>query len=199
MQSICNEKMEFTFDEETGKLVSIRNLVTGNEYLNGDKESGNPFALYYDFTRDFEISVEDCRALDAPDGPASITRRVLRPSDELDVTFSSSDNKDKPSLDIAYKDPAGQWRAELTICLKPGEVISRWGLKVTNLGSSPAQLMGIFPFISGLKLGDGGDNLMVVNRQAGYIQPLWSYEGGIYGNSVPTALSSLCTRSATCE
>ena len=40
-----------------------------------------------------------------------------------------------------------------------------------------------FPLLSGLRLGSGDGNLMVVNDQAGYVLPLWAHSGGTYGNA----------------
>ena len=37
--------------------------------------------------------------------------------------------------------------------------------------------------LSGLRLGSGDGNLMVVNDQAGYVLPLWAHSGGTYGNA----------------
>ena len=54
--TIENGSAAFSFDRGSGALVSVRNRVTGNEYLQGTAERGNVFAVYYDFTGEFEIT-----------------------------------------------------------------------------------------------------------------------------------------------
>jgi len=73
--------------------------------------------------------------------------------------------------------------ATLTVRVSRGSAGSLWRLKVKNAGTESRELMASFPLVSGVRLGDGRKNLMVVNDQAGYILPLWSSGGGIYGNS----------------
>ena len=56
VETIENGSAAFSFDRGSGALVSVRNRVTGNEYLQGTAERGNVFAVYYDFTGEFEIT-----------------------------------------------------------------------------------------------------------------------------------------------
>ena len=58
LEIIANNKLQISFNKTTGKLVSIRNLQTGNEYLNAANDCGSPFAVYYDFAQDYELHAE---------------------------------------------------------------------------------------------------------------------------------------------
>lgn len=193
LESISNENMEFSFDKSNGKLVNIRNLVTGNEYLNGSIKSGSPFAVYYDFIRDYEITCDKNGTPWKGADPAAISDNIFSPTESTSVNFKRINTPKTNSLKVTYIDTQGDWRVELTVKLKPaGSISSVWSIKLTNIGPSPASFMMVFPFISGLKLGDGKRNLMIANDQAGCSVPLWSKRGGIYGNSTQMSMQWGC-------
>ena len=69
----------FSFERRSGALVSVRNRVTGNECLQGPVQRGNPFAFYYDFSGEFEITGSERESPHAATLPAAITRSVFSP------------------------------------------------------------------------------------------------------------------------
>ena len=77
LETIENGSAAFSFDRGSGALVSVRNRVTGNEYLQGTAERGNVFAVYYDFTGEFEITGAERESPHAATLPAAITDSVF--------------------------------------------------------------------------------------------------------------------------
>ena len=197
-EGIENRYVRFCFDRATGKLASVQNRVTGNELLQGDARIGNIFCAYHDFCREFEIAHVKPGAA-PPRGyvfranygrtpfratmPSEITRQTFSPSGGCVASFRARRGTASSSLRITYTDENSRWQASLGVSLKDEETSSIWKMSLKNIGDDPAELMVSFPLISGIKLGSGNRNLMVVNDQAGYILPLWSNEGGIYGNA----------------
>ena len=188
---ISNQNAIISFEQATGKLIGIKNLITGNEYLNDEVESGSPFAVYYDFKKDYEITRDEHGVFSIGDNPAEISNKVFSPFvPNCKIDFCASEDTDSSELKIIYFDKDSLLQAELAIRLK--EDRSTWSLKLTNSGESPRKIIGVFPFFSGLKLADGQHNLMAVNDQAGYVLPLWSSKGGIYGNSLQMSMQWGC-------
>lgn len=176
VETISNEYLEFSFTSDTGSLIGIRNLLSGNEYLPEKGVTDNPFLVYYNFFKEYEYGCAEISG-----DPKTISNKTFPPSFNIKVSFQRKEDGEKKVLKIVYTDSFGQWKSEITVSLKARTTSSQWKMSLTNIGNSPEQFMGIFPLISGLKLGDGGKNLMVVNDQAGYISPLWSRKGGVYG------------------
>ena len=46
-----NRQVELRFDKESGALVSLRNRVTGDEYLKDASAEGNPFRVWAGITK----------------------------------------------------------------------------------------------------------------------------------------------------
>lgn len=192
VETISNEYLEFSFVGSTGGLVSVRNLLSGNEYLQRKIATGNPFLVYYGFFKEYKFYHASNLGNDDTGGdPKDISNKTFSPSADVTVGFTRKDTKGAKVLRIVYADTDGQWKSEITVSLKAG-ISSQWKMKLTNTGNSPEQFMGAFPVISGLQLGDGKSNMMVVNSQAGYIRPLWSHAGGVYGNSTQMSMQWGC-------
>lgn len=180
---IENKKVKLSFDDETGKLTSIINKVTGNEYLKGPTPTGNVFCIYHDFIKEFEIFAPKGSTPCFANIPREISRQVYEPSDETQISFTRRKTEKRHSLYITYRSDTSKIQAKLAVSMPFESEITDWKLTLKNNGESAVELMPSFPVFSGVKLGDGRRNLMVVNDQAGYILPLWSAVGGIYGNA----------------
>lgn len=170
------------FDTKSGCLTQIRNKATGNELLAGREHSGNVFKIYFDFDRTFDISGADGRTPEDADLPGEISRAAFSPASGT-AEFSRLQGADGDGLTIIYADQATDLRAIISVVLHNERPAALWSLKLSNGGKEPRSVMSSFPIFSGLSLGTGKNNLMVVNDQAGYVLPLWSSEGGIYGNA----------------
>ncbi|MFH0797775.1 MAG: DUF6259 domain-containing protein [Candidatus Omnitrophota bacterium] len=191
VEKISNGLLEFSFEASCGELVSIRNLRTGNEYLNEPGRQGNPFAVYYDFFQDFELTC-DRDGFRSGSNPGTISRKTFSPGECSIMQFRRVKTRNSHLLKIIYTENTGLWKAELSVRLKSGSTRSAWNLTITNTGKTPMSCMVAFPFICGLRLGNGRDNLMVANEQAGYIFPLWSRRGGIYGHGYQMSMQWGC-------
>ena len=77
-QILASDTLELGFDGLTG-LISVRNKGAGNEYLNGPETEGNPFRVYHDFDREFEISAPKGRTPNKADLPGDISRMAFSP------------------------------------------------------------------------------------------------------------------------
>ena len=185
VETIENDHVAFSFDRHTGTLVSVVSRVTGNEYLQGSAERGNVFAVYYDFTGEFGITGSDRESPHAAAMAPAIADSIFSPFQASTPTFARRRTGAAQILTIRYDcaDPSMPLRASLSVSLAAGSDRSIWSMRLTNTGTAPVACMGSFPLISGLRLGNGSNNLMVVNDQAGYVLPLWAHSGGTYGNA----------------
>ena len=169
--TIENGSAAFSFDRGSGALASVRNRVTGNEYLQGTAERGNVFAVYYDFTGEFEITGAERESPHAATLPAAITDSVFAPFQAGTPRFARGGSGDIRTLTVEYDcgDRSAPLRARVGVSLGSDADSSIWSLALTNIGAAPVTCMCSFPLLSGLRLGSGDGNLMVVNDQAGYV------------------------------
>lgn len=145
---ISNQNAIISFEQATGKLIGIKNLMTGNEYLNDEVEAGSPFAVYYDFKKDYEITRDEHGVFSIGDDPAEISNKVFSPLvPNCKIDFCASEDTDSSELRIIYFDKDSLLQAELAIRLK--EDRSTWSFKLTNSGESPREIIGVFPFLAG--------------------------------------------------
>lgn len=200
VQTISAGTGEFSFDAISGALISIRETVTGTECLNGDKGRPGPFAVFHDFERQFAI--ERSRPGSMPTvcaDPETICRRAFDPRSNPKVSFDRRAEGDAETLTVRYEDDVTRLRATLSVSVRDNEDSSTWALTITNGGSDQMQLLPVFPLFGGVRLGEGLDDLMVANDQAGYICPLWSKPGGIYGNGGQMSMQWGCVFSHDAE
>ena len=180
---LSNRSVRFGFERDTGRLVSAINRVTGNDCLRASNEAGNVFCVYYDFAKEFEITGAPGMTPYAAPKPSNICHRVFSPREAHVVAMDEKRSGAFRSLTMTYADEDGQWRVKLTVTLVGESPSSIWKMNLENTGPSPLECMCSFPRIGGVSLGNGRRNMMVVHDQAGYILPLWSATGGIYGNA----------------
>ena len=183
LEIIENKRISLGFNPETGALASIINKQTKNECLQGPDRTGNIFCVYSSFHKEFEITAPGGGTPCIADMPADIAGRQFAPGRSATVSFNRRETDVRKTLTITYKSESDGLLAKVTVAIDEDSTSSNWKLALKNTGTDPVELMPSFPFLSGIKLGDGKRNLMVVNDQAGYVLPLWSAEGGIYGNA----------------
>ena len=80
VETIGSSRVRFTFDARTGRLTGARNLVTGNECLGGAGGPGNPFCVYSDFRREFEITGPEGKTPHEAVLPRDIAGETLEPA-----------------------------------------------------------------------------------------------------------------------
>jgi hypothetical protein len=173
-----NETMRIALDARTGELVSLKNVVRGDEYLKDRANNGGPFRIFSDFRGDFDVSAKG-----APVDPAGIAGAMIDPLKCRLASRSFRRTLTGMALELTYEDTTGRWRVDLEVWLPDHGNTSEWNLKITNISPVVNVLMTAFPDISGFRLGpEGGTNLQTTLRGGGEIAPAWSAEGGIYGN-----------------
>jgi hypothetical protein len=186
-----NGLLKIAFDRSSGQLVSLKNLITHDEYLKDPGGSGNPFRLYLN-----------------PDKlPRMVTAtfpwRVAVPKETEDFGGKIVETGQCALLDSLFdhKDGAGHLRLlseisssglafELTVKLADNEDTAEMQLVVKNTGNKAVQMMTAFPYLTGLGLGeDRSTNLAVKMKKHGIPgEPAWSdpepgkySNGGVYG------------------
>ena len=178
-----NSAVSFEFNKDSGALASIRNKATGNEYLQAPSTTGNIFSVGYDLQREFEISGREGMTPTRADLPAEIAGKLFVPSTDLQVSFNRKGTPETPSLSIDLLSVETGLVANVEVVLEADGPVSTWSMTLKNGSRDPIELFCSFPVFSGIRLGDGQGNLMVAHNQAGYVLPLWAWEGGIYGNA----------------
>jgi len=170
---IESDEMRIVFDRHTGCLSSLRNRVTQDEYLKELKKPGNPFRLYSDLVRPFELE----------DDPADIAATASDPRSCRVVSASRVERDAGRGIRLVSRDSANRWETRLEVVAASASSAA-WTLEVVNAGSKPAKLMVDFPHLNRVWPGKSRwKNLATAQDQAGYISPAADYKGGIYGNS----------------
>jgi hypothetical protein len=162
---LCNRRLLLVFDKKTGRLAQITNLETAGDHLRAQPTGGNLFAVYHDFTGLFDISAGTPRT--ATD-PQTITRSAFSPAEASSVSFRRARSAATERLAIAYRGERS--RATVAFSLARDAEAVRCSLRLTNADTVPATFIAVFPYLSGIRLGRGKNNLMVVNDQAGYVR-----------------------------
>ncbi len=191
-ETLGNELFDFAFDDATGRLVGIHNLVTGGKCLQAVPAGGNPFAVYTDFTGEFVVPVNPNRVLDQPLDPETFSMGLFAPSEGVRADFSRETRAGGEALTITYSRPNQPLVARVTVKVRSADPASRWSFSLTNTGAEPVTVMAVFPFLSGIHLGDEMTNLMVEANQAGYVRPLWAARGGVYGGGAQQSMQWGC-------
>jgi len=196
VRTVSNGRMSLSFDARTGALLAIRNLETGGTCLNAGRSAASPFAVYHDFHREFDVELRSGYGTNRITPPAKIA------SSEFSAKRATAEFRGQGSRTrIAYQNPDQPWRAELTVEAGEGKDFVRLRLKVTNVSDQPRAMMAVFPYLHGIRLGDGRKNLMAVNDEAGYIRPLWAKPccdyrhpeaGGIHGCGMQVSMQWGC-------
>ena len=169
---IESEEMRLAFDRRTGRLVALLNKATQDDYLKEQGNHGNPFRLYSDFIRPFELE----------DDPGSIAATVIDPRSCRVTSVSRQEGSTGPGFRLVAQDPSNRWETRLGVVATSADT-TEWALEVVNVGSEPAKLMVDFPYLNRVWPGTNRrKNLATAQHQAGYVAPVEDCNGGIYGN-----------------
>lgn len=169
---IESAEMRIVFDRHTGCLSSLRNQTTQDDYLKEHANRGNPFRLYSDFIRPFELE----------DDPADIAATINDPRFCRVVSASRVERGTGRGIRLVARDAANRWETRLEV-VATNASSAVWTLEVVNVGSKPANVMVDFPFLNRVWPGKSRrKNLATVQDQAGYIGLAQDYKGGVYGN-----------------
>lgn len=214
-----NEWVSLGFDAEGGALTEIVNNKSGCAFISATGDSDGPFAVYHDFHAPFCFPHKPRSTPYHPVHPRDIATKVFR-ANGSSASFARSGSAGEPCLVITYNDPASSLKAIVTVTLRDTQV--RWQFTLHNTGREPIEVMSVFPVLGSLELrhrttapaaaGSGRDDvqdadrdtiqdsgtrpaehvMVVANSQAGYVTPLWTYEGGIYGNGHQMSMQWTC-------
>ena len=169
---IESAEMRIVFDRHTGSLVSLRNQATQDDYLKEPGNRGNPFRLYSDFIRPFELE----------DDPAAIAATASDPHFCHVVSVSRVDVATGRGFRLVSRDAANRWETRLGV-VAINASSAEWTLEVVNVGTEPAKLMVDFPYLNRVWPGKSRrKNLATVQEQTGYVGLANDYKGGVYGN-----------------
>lgn len=169
---IESPEMRIVFDRHNGCLTSLRNLATQDDYLKEHRNRGNPFRLYSDFVRPYELE----------DEPADIAASIVEPRSCRVVSAARLESAAGRGFRLVSRDAPGRWEIRLlVVAANPSS--AEWTLEVVNVGSRPAKVMVDFPCLDRVWPGQNRRmNLATVQEQAGYVGPAHDYKGGVYGN-----------------
>jgi len=169
---IESAEMRIVFDRRSGCLSSLRNQATQDEYLKEHGTRGNPFRLYSDFVRPFELE----------DDPADIAATATDPRFCRVVSASRVERATGRGIRLVSRDAANRWETRLEV-VATNASSAEWTLEVVNVGPKPAKVMVDFPFLNRIWPGKSRrKNLATVLDQAGYVGLAQDCKGGIYGN-----------------
>lgn len=164
---IENERQSIGFDDKTGKLTSLYSKTANKEFLAGTAESaGNPFAIWTDFKAPYRFLNYNT----APH-PGDIAASCLCPT-------GASATSGPDSLVLTYSFDNGL-AASVSVTIA-GDA-SRWSFRLKNNGSRALTVLPVFPYIDGIALSDATGKMLAMN-QSGYVDRLWTFDGGPYGN-----------------
>lgn len=173
---IENEFCRIQFDPQTGGLRSITNLQTGDEYIKNATPDSQPFRIYADIEKEFEIDTNKSYQL-AFDNSAAICREVAQPG-----SCRLAEARRGNGLTLRYQAEGLEIRLRIALEKKSG--VSDWFLTITNTGKTSRNFLSSFPYLTGVRLGsEPSANLATAMDQAGVIVPAWERPGGVLGES----------------
>ncbi len=175
MVGLANGLVEVGFDIGSGALVSLRNRVTGDEYIKDPGPEGNPFRVWAGITKAYTLNA----------APESLGGEPVEPAMCRLVDWSFERVGEAGVLKLVLHHVAHYLRFELQVRLPDEEVAADCTLTVRNDGDQAQSIMTAFPYLSGLRLGEQREsNLgLDLNICGAAGQPAWVNTGGIYGRA----------------
>jgi len=173
-----NEFLCVSFDNKTGKLSSIINKTTKDNYIkkNGD---GNIFRLYAD--------TDSMPELVAGAHNCDYGGTVIEPLSAKFDGYKFLEKDNSKSLILNYSSKEKTVAVILEVELSDSFQYFDCHITLVNNGESPVSISTAFPYISGICLGnDPGTNLAVNMWDRGYpgIKAWETPIGGVYGQNV---------------
>ena len=173
-----NELLYIGFDNKSGKLISLINKITKDNYIKKTGD-GNIFRLY--------INTKTMPDLVAGAHKYDYGGTVIEPSSLKLENYRFSDNGYSKSITLNYNSKKIPVNIILEIVLPDSSNYFDSHLEVENLGVSPFSIYTAFPYLAGICLGDNpGANLAVNIWDRGYpgIDAWGKPSGGVYSRDV---------------
>lgn len=176
MITLENERVSIGFDTNSGGLTRLFCKDTQTEFLSRDMVfPAAPFLVWTDFHTDYRF--QDHVRPGRPDDFAG-TRLAPR---------CASFHRTADTLTVVYRLSAFLTaRVEITL----DGIRSRWKLALSNQGDAAISLLPAFPCLDGVALPD--DARMLGVNQAGAVDRIWHYPGGVYGNAADQSAQLGC-------
>ncbi|MHB8522911.1 MAG: hypothetical protein ACYDH9_19420 [Limisphaerales bacterium] len=127
--------MRIVFDRRNGCLSSLRNQATQDDYLKEHGNRGNPFRLYSDFIRPFELE----------DDPADIAAIITDPRFCRVVSASRMERGTGRGIRLVSRDAANRWETRLEV-VATNASSATWTLEVVNVASRRRRSWWTFRF-----------------------------------------------------
>jgi hypothetical protein len=186
-----NGLVKIAFDSTSGQLVSLKNLISNDEYLKNPGGNGNPFRLYLnpDKLPNMVTSVFPWR-VPVPKEAEDFGGKILEAKQcgLLESSFVHIDGAGILKLISQNSDSGLEF--ELEVRLADNEDTAEIKLVIKNIDNKSLEIMTAFPYLTGLGLGDDhSTNLAVKMKKHGIPgEPAWSdpepgkySNGGVYG------------------
>lgn len=162
-----NDLIRLGFDAETGALSQIFCKPAQTEFVCHAADCVSPFAVWYDFHTDYQF--RDHRT---PGNPADFASAFLGPARPVFTRIAGG-----AKIDYALSDDLS---ASLTVRLEG--IAVRMHLCFQNTGKETVSFLPAFPCLDHLSF--PADARMLGVNQAGAVDQIWHYPGGVYGNAM---------------
>ncbi len=176
---LANGGVQIVFDKVTGELVSLRNLVTGDEYLKNRSGRGNPFRVYVNSTElPWFVTTDHVQ----PE-PGDLGGIVVDPARCTVAEYEFDRKGNSGILTITSRHMTPHVAFKLVIELPDDDVAVSFTATVTNPGSNKYTIMTAMPYLTGLGLGEDTSRNLAV-RLYGFGQSrgeAWANAGSMYG------------------
>ena len=179
---LANDKVRLAFDNQTGQLISLQNLVTSDEYLKNQPDGGNPFRAYVDTT---QIPPTLKLGFPWPVQPPedSLGGMLVDPAACRLVKHDSKHEVGVRTLHLVCSHHLTDLLFDLRVRLRDEDVVVTFDLMIRNQGQQPRRVMAAVTYLTGLGLGaepakNLGVHLMGFGQSRG---AAWELTGDVYG------------------
>lgn len=177
-----NNLVSIVFDKKTGKLVSLKNLATGDEYIKKPNGDGNPFRAYLDakeLPKPLRFGFPN--PVQPPDD--ALKGMLIQPKDCVLKKSMFVRNQNGGTLQLTLEHPTTSIVFDLKTHLPDDDYAVHLELTAINTGKKTHQLIMAIPYLTGVQLGnDGNTNLAVRLLEFGQSRgEAWKNAGDIYG------------------
>jgi len=178
--NLANDRVSLSFDDQTGGLIRIKNLSTGDEYLKGPPAGGNSFRAYVDTKEILPPAAKAGMPFSVTPVEDGMGGAIVDPKNCKVIRI---DRGKGPHLIIESRHAKTGLRFKLRVALPPKSHTATLELRVVNTSPEKRRVMVALPYLTGLALGpDRGTNRGVHLRGWGKAGgPAWTRQGGMYG------------------
>ncbi len=181
---IANPSLSILFDIKSGKLRSIRNVKSGDEYLKNPGNEGNPFRVYVDTTELPKAVTDPGWWSGKVEG--AMGGQIVEAGDCSLIRSRFQRSKSGGQLRLNYSHNQSGLKFELDINLPDADNYADCTLTVQNTSQSSHTVLTAFPHFTGLQLGSSRETNLGL-MMASYGTPgvkAWMDSGGFYGREV---------------